>query len=69
MRARAKNPARVLSILVPVLTVLSFIPDTALAIIGFIPGASLTAVLGLATMHLVVVAVAVLLSLRLAPVK
>jgi hypothetical protein len=55
--------------LVPVLAVLSFVPDAILLATGFIPGASLTAILALATMHVVVVAVAVPLCLRLAPVK
>ncbi len=69
IRSRAKHPAAVLRVLVPVLTVLSFIPDTVLAITGFIPGASLTGVIGLALMHLVVVAVAVPVAQRLAPVR
>jgi hypothetical protein len=69
VRRRARRPAQVLSVLVPVLTVLSFAPDTILAITGFIPGASLTAVIALALMHLVVVAVAVPICARLAPVR
>ena len=68
VRRRARHPAAMLRILVPVLTVLSFAPDTILAITGFIPGASLTAVVALGLMHLVVVAVAVSISARLAPV-
>ena len=69
IRRRANRPARVLRVLVPILTVLSFIPDTFLAITGFIPGSSLIAVLGLATMHLVVVGTAVVMSARVAPVR
>jgi hypothetical protein len=69
VRQRARHPAAVLRILVPVLTVLSFAPDTILAITGFIPGASLTAVVALGLMHLVVVAVAVPICARLAPVR
>ena len=69
VRRRARHPASVLRILVPVLTVLSFAPDTILAATGFIPGASLTAVCALGLMHLVVVAVAVPICARLAPVR
>jgi hypothetical protein len=68
VRRRATRPAAVLRVLVPVLAVLSFLPDAVLAITGFIPNASLTAVIGLALMHVVVVAVVVPISLRLAPV-
>ncbi|MDQ1547546.1 MAG: hypothetical protein QOH69_2450 [Actinomycetota bacterium] len=69
VRRRARHPAAVLRILVPVLTVLSFAPDTILAIAGFIPGASLTAVIALGLMHLVVVAIAVPICAKLAPVR
>jgi hypothetical protein len=69
VRRRARNPRRLLSVLVPVLTVLSFIPDTFLALRGFIPSTSLTGVVALMLMHLVVVAVAVPLCSRLAPVR
>ena len=69
VRRRARRPAAVLRVLVPVLTVLSFAPDTILAITGFIPGASLTAVIALCLMHLVVVAVAVPICARVAPVR
>jgi Family of unknown function (DUF6069) len=69
IRRRSSRPAAVLRVLVPVLAVLSFVPDAVLLATGFIPGASLTAVLALAIMHVVVVAVAVPLCLRLAPVR
>ena len=69
VRRRARHPAAVLRVLVPVLTVLSFTPDTILAITGFIPGASLTGVVALGLMHLVVVTVAVPICARLAPVR
>jgi Family of unknown function (DUF6069) len=69
VRRRARNPRLVLRVLVPVLAVLSFVPDTVLAITGFIPGTSLTGVVGLMLMHVVVVAVAVPVSARLAPVR
>jgi Family of unknown function (DUF6069) len=69
VRRRARYPAAVLRVLVPILTVLSFVPDTILVITGFIPGVSLTAVVALGLMHLVVVAVAVPICARLAPVR
>jgi hypothetical protein len=69
VRGRARRPAAVLRVIVPVLTVLSFAPDTILAVTGFIPGASLTAVVALGLMHLVVVGVAVPICVRLAPVR
>ena len=69
IRARVAHPARVLSVLVPVLAVLSFVPDTMLAIFAFIPGTTVTGVVGLALMHLVVLAVAIPVCLRLAPVR
>lgn len=69
IRARTARPAAVLRVLVPVLTILSFIPDIVLLATGFIPGASATAVIALALMHSVVVAVAVPIFLRVAPVR
>lgn len=55
----ARDPRRVLTILVPVVLVLSFIPDILLAVLQFLPGATGTAILALVAMHLVVAAVAV----------
>ena len=69
IRARSARPAAVLRVLVPVLTILSFIPDVAVLATGFIPGTSATAVIALALMHPVVVAVAVPVFLRVAPVR
>jgi hypothetical protein len=69
IRRRSTRPAAVLRVLVPALAVLSFVPDAVLLATGFIPGASLTGVLALAIMHVVVVAVAVPLCVRLAPVR
>lgn len=69
VRARAAHPVAVLRVLVPVLTVLSFIPDVVVLATGFIPNSSSTAVIALALMHLVVVAVAVPVFLRVAPVR
>jgi hypothetical protein len=69
VRRRARRPATALRLLVPLITVLSFAPDTILAITRFIPGTSPTAVIALVLMHLVVVAVSVPISARLAPVR
>jgi hypothetical protein len=68
VRARSLQPRRMLRVLVPVLLVLSFIPDVTLLITGFIPGTTTTGALALMLMHLVVVGVAVPVSQRLAPV-
>ena len=56
---RAKDPRRTLWILVPLVTVASFIPDVLLLALGFIPGTTTGAVIALMVMHVVVVAVAV----------
>lgn len=56
---RAREPRRAIAVLVPVLTVLSFVPDVLLLAFGFIPGTTTPAVIALMLMHLVVVAVAV----------
>ncbi|THG30193.1 hypothetical protein E6C64_11670 [Naasia lichenicola] len=69
VRARAAHPDRVLRVLVPLLAVLSFVPDGILLATGFIPGSSPIAVAGLALMHLVVVAVAVPVFRAVAPVE
>lgn len=68
VRGRAANPARVLRVLVPVALVLSWVPDVVLAIVQFIPGTNLTGALALGLMHAVVVAVAVPVYARVAPV-
>jgi hypothetical protein len=68
VRRMFERPARVLRVLVPVVLVLSWVPDVILAITGFIPGTTVTGALGLALMHAVVVAVAVPVYARIAPV-
>ncbi len=68
VRARATHPLRVLRVLVPVVLVASFIPDTVLMITHFIPGTTLIGGLSLSIMHLIVAAVAVPLAQRIAPV-
>lgn len=56
---RARDPRRTLRVLVPVLTLLSFVPDVLLLAFRFIPGTTTAGVIALMLMHLVVVAVAV----------
>ena len=68
IRSRAAHPALVLWVVVPVALVLSWVPDVVLAITQFIPGTNLTGALALGLMHLVVVAVAVPVYARIAPV-
>ena len=68
VRARSARPRAMLRMLIPALTVLSFIPDAILLMTGFIPGSSAIAVAALATMHVIVVVVAVLANQRVAPV-
>ncbi len=69
VRRFARNPARVLRILVTVAVARALVPDVALALTGFIPGSNLTGVLALSMMHVVTVAVAVPVLQRLAPVR
>ena len=59
VQRRAARPRTALRVLVPAATLVSFVPDVSLLIGRFIPGTSTGAVLGLMTMHLVIVAVAV----------
>lgn len=67
MRGRSRRPRRTLLLLVPIVLVLSFVPDTIAMIVGFIPGGSATAYLGLMLMHVVVVAVGVPVFASIAP--
>lgn len=59
VQRRAARPTRVLSILVPVVTLASFVPDLLLMNLRFIPGTTNPAVITLMVMHVVVVAIAV----------
>jgi hypothetical protein len=59
VRRRARNPRRVLSVLVPVVTLASLVPDVLLLVFRFIPDTSAAAVIALMLMHLVVVVAAV----------
>ncbi|MCM3696028.1 DUF6069 family protein [Microbacterium oleivorans] len=59
VRARAKNPRRVLAVLVPAVLVASFVPDVLLLAFPVIPGSNPPAILGLMVMHVIVAACAV----------
>ena len=65
-RLNRHAPAR-LRVLVPTVLVLSFIPDIAALVIGFIPGTTTTGVVALTIMHLTTAAVALPVYSRLAP--
>lgn len=56
---RAREPRRVLSILVPAVTLLSLVPDVLLLAFRFVPGTTTAAAVALMVMHLVVVLIAV----------
>lgn len=68
VRRRSERAREVLKVLVPVVTLVSFVPDVALMTLKFIPGATAGGVAGLMVMHLVVVAFAVPGYLLAAPV-
>lgn len=59
VQRRARDPRRVLTVLVQVVVLVSFVPDVLLLVTRFIPGTTTGAVLALMVMHLVVAAVAV----------
>jgi hypothetical protein len=59
VRRHARDPRRMLSVLVPVVTLISLVPDVLLLVFGFIPGTNAAAATALMLMHLVVVAAAV----------
>ncbi|GIT80700.1 hypothetical protein LLS1_23690 [Leifsonia sp. LS1] len=56
---RAGHPRRALAVAVPVVVALSFAPDVLLAVLRFIPGTTLPAVIALALMHVATAAIAV----------
>ncbi len=66
IRKRAKDPARTLGKLVPIVVVLSFLADVP---VFFLPGASIVGVVALMVMHVVVAAVAVPIFRRVLPVR
>lgn len=59
VQSRSRNPRRTLMVLVPLVTLLSFVPDILLLAVRFVPGTNAPAVIALMLMHLVVVACAV----------
>lgn len=63
----APRSARTLSILVPVLLVLSWLPDVVLLATGFIPGATPVGVVALMLMHPLCAAAAVVAGRMIAP--
>jgi len=66
IRKRAKDPARTLGKLVPIVVVLSLFADVP---VFFLPGASIVGVVALMVMHVVVAAVAVPIFHRVLPVR
>jgi hypothetical protein len=66
IRKRAKDPARTLGKLVPIVVVLSFLADVP---VFFLPGASVAGVVALMVMHVVVAAVAVPIFRRVLPAQ
>ena len=56
---RARDPRRMLAVLVPVVALVSFIPDVLLLVFRFIPGTTDVGVYALMLMHVVVIAIAV----------
>jgi hypothetical protein len=65
IRKRAKDPARTLGKLVPIVVAVSLLADVP---VFFLPGASVVGVLALMVMHVVVAAVAVPIFRRVLPV-
>jgi len=65
IRKRAKDPARTLGKLVPIVVVVSFLADVP---VFFLPGASVVGVLALMVMHVVVATVSVPIFRRVLPV-
>jgi hypothetical protein len=64
VRKRAKDPARTLGKLVPIVVVVSFLADVP---VFFLPGTSVVGVLALMVMHVVVAAVSVPIFRRVLP--
>ena len=69
IRAKFRRPAFVLSRVVPVVLVLSFIPDLLVLAFHALPGTTLGGVIGLMVMHLVVAAAAIPAYRRALPVR
>ena len=69
VRARARNPRRVLRVLVPAVVLVSRAPDVLVGASASLPGASWGGVVALMVMHVVVTVVAVGAYLRLLPLR
>ncbi|MER5554673.1 DUF6069 family protein [Streptomyces sp. NPDC002793] len=65
---RRPNASRLLSILVPVVVVVSFVPDLAMLVSDYTPDADATGVVALLLMHVVVAVISVLVYRRALPV-
>jgi peptidoglycan/LPS O-acetylase OafA/YrhL len=59
VRAKARNPRRVMRVLAPAVVLVSFVPDVLVGISAGLPGASWGGVVALMVMHVVVAAVAI----------
>jgi hypothetical protein len=68
IRAKARDPRRVLNVLVPVVLLVSFVPDILVGVSRALPGTTWTAVIGLMVMHVVVAACAVAAFRKFLPV-
>ena len=68
VRRVAQRPRRVLARLVPVVVVVSWVPDVLAAVTGSLPGIDAVGAVGLMVMHVTTAAVAVPVFQRIAPV-
>jgi hypothetical protein len=59
IRRHARSPRRALTILVPVIALVSLVPDVLLLVFRFIPDTTVPAVVALMLMHVVVIVVAI----------
>ncbi|MFC3893334.1 DUF6069 family protein [Lentzea rhizosphaerae] len=67
VRAKTRNPRRVMRVLAPAVVLVSFVPDVLVGVSGGLPGASWGGVVALMVMHVVVAAVAVAVYARMLP--
>ncbi|MGP3536382.1 DUF6069 family protein [Microbacterium sp. RD1] len=65
----ARRSARVLRVLVPVLVLLTLVPDVVLLLTGFLPGTTGIGVAALMLMHVLVAATAVFIGQRISPAR
>lgn len=64
-----RHPRRTLNVLVPIVLLVSFVPDILVGVTRALPGTSWTAVAALMVMHLVVAACAVAAYRRFLPAR